>query len=464
MSDIHWEKVKDIFHTALEKTSGAERERYLNEVCGADEDLRGEVLALLASFDEADDFLDESPIGEVAETMVGKRESFASGQEIGRYRIERKLGAGGAGEVFLALDVELERFVALKILSAEFSGNPDHIRRFLQEARAASALNHPNILTIFDSGQTENVRFIAAEYVEGETLRERLRGERLNSEEIFDVFAQTAAALAAAHRAGIVHRDIKPENIMLRADGLVKVLDFGLAKLVEKDSAESANLRKTEFKTTPGIVMGTVAYMSPEQARGLATDERTDVWSLGVCLSETVFGVQPFAGETVSDQIAAILKSEPEPLDADAPPELRRIIEKCLEKKVENRYQTISDFLLDVKNFHQEADFSNANGFPFVHTKTISANGKPTGRNISAPPTVSSAEYIVGGIKRYKFFTLAASIIAVAALGLILYFAVFGSFFSAKPINSIAVLPFKNESGDADGEYLSDDLKKPCAK
>ena len=448
MSDICWEKVKDVFQAALEKSSGAERERYLSEVCGADEDLRGEVDALLDSFDEAENFLDESPIGEVAETMVGKRENIHAGQQIGRYRIERKLGAGGAGEVFLALDVELGRSVALKILSAEFSGNPDHIRRFVQEARAASALNHPNILTIYESGRIENLRFIAAEYVEGETLRTRLRREQLSSNEVFEVFAQTAVALIAAHRAGIVHRDIKPENIMLRADGLVKVLDFGLAKLVENDSAESQNIKKTEFKTTPGLVMGTVAYMSPEQARGLPTDERTDVWSVGVCLSEIVFGIQPFAGDTASDQIAAILKSEPELQTENAPPELRRIIKKCLEKKVENRYQTINDFLLDVKNFHQESNFSNGSEFSFAQIKTISANGKQTGRNISAPPTASNAEYIVGEIKRHKFFTFAASIFAAAALGLIFYFAVFSSFFSAKPIHSIAVLPFVNESGD----------------
>ena len=460
MSDICWEKVKDVFQAALEKSSGAERERYLSEVCGADEDLRGEVDALLDSFDEAENFLDESPIGEVAETMVGKRENIHAGQQIGRYRIERKLGAGGAGEVFLALDVELGRSVALKILSAEFSGNPDHIRRFVQEARAASALNHPNILTIYESGRIENLRFIAAEYVEGETLRTRLRREQLSSNEVFEVFAQTAVALNAAHRAGIVHRDIKPENIMLRADGLVKVLDFGLAKLVENDSAESQNIKKTEFKTTPGLVMGTVAYMSPEQARGLPTDERTDVWSVGVCLSEIVFGIQPFAGDTASDQIAAILKSEPELQTENAPPELRRIIRKCLEKKVENRYQTINDFLLDVKNFHQESNFSNGSEFSFAQIKTISANGKQTGRNISAPPTASNAEYIVGEIKRHKFFTFAASIFAAAALGLIFYFAVFSSFFSAKPIHSIAVLPFVNESGDQDGEYLADGLSE----
>ena len=460
MSDSHWEKVKDVFQTALEKPSSAERERYLNEACGANEDLRAEVDALLASFDEADDFLDESPIGEVAETIIGKREILNAGQQIGRYRIERQLGAGGAGEVFLAFDVELERFVALKILSAEFSNNPDHIRRFMHEARAASALNHPNILTVYESGQIENLRFIAAEYVEGETLREHLRRKSLNLHEVFDIFSQTAVALNAAHAAGIVHRDIKPENIMLRTDGLVKVLDFGLAKLVDKNSAESQNLKKTEFKTTPGLVMGTVAYMSPEQARGLPTDERTDVWSLGVCLSESVFGVQPFAGDTISDQIAAILKSAPEPQAENSPPELRRIIEKCLEKKTENRYQTIRDLLLDVRNFQHEWDFSNGNGFSFAETPTISASAKPTGRNISTPSTVSSATYIVGGIKRHKFSAFAASAVTVAALGLILYLSVFSSFFSANPINSIAVLPFVKESGDEDGEYLSDGLSE----
>lgn len=484
MSNSHWEKVKDVFQEALEKNSGAEREKYLKEACANDENLLSEVLILLESFEEVDKFLEDSPIGEVAEAIVGKRESFVAGQQFGRYRIEKKLGAGGVGEVFLAFDAELERFVALKILSAEFSGNPDHIRRFLQEARAASALNHPNILTIYESGEIENVRFIAAEFVEGETLRERLRRGQLNSDEIFEIFSQTAVALNAAHHAGIVHRDIKPENIMIRADGLIKVLDFGLAKLLSRKSEEEKRRkgegekgRKGENEpispspllpfspshlppfsqsqlTTPGLVMGTVAYMSPEQARGLPTDERTDIWSVGVCLSETVFGVQPFSGETVSDQIAAILRSEPEPQTKDTSAELQRIIEKCLEKKVENRYQTINDFLKDIKNFHQESEFS------FVQTKTSFANSKQTRRNISAPPTVSSAEYIISEIKNHKVSTVTVSIIVAVALGLILYFAVFSSFFSAKPIHSIAVLPFKNESGDANNEYLSDGLSE----
>ncbi len=476
MCDSRWEKVKEVFQAALERSSGAERERYLSEVCGSDADFRREVLDLLDSFDAADDFLDESPISEVAEAIVGKTENLAAGQQIGRYRIERKLGAGGMGEVYLAHDIELERFVALKILSAAFSNNADRVRRFLQEARAASALNHPNILTIYEIGQSENLRFIVTEYIEGETLRERQRGgEPLALHEILDVFGQTAAALNAAHDAGIVHRDIKPENIMLRLDGLVKVLDFGLAKLVENETAKanSENSKKAQVDTTPGLVMGTVAYMSPEQARGLPTDARTDVWSLGVCLSEIAFGVQPFAGETVSDQIAAILKSEPIFGSQTASPGLRRIVEKCLEKTVEDRYQTIKDFSLDLKSFGKELKFSAEPGLSFAYSsgqKNVGANERSNGKQTdgrvpfstqnSLPPRSSSAEYVVGEIKKRKFLSASAAGVAVAVMALVLYFSGFSEFSHAKPINSLAVMSFVNESGDADGEYLSDGLSE----
>lgn len=264
---------------------------------------------------------------------------------------------------------------------------------------------------------------------------------------------------------------------MIRPDGLVKVLDFGLAKLQEKEKRRRGEeeffgesnsfspspllpFSSSSFLTTPGLVMGTVAYMSPEQARGLPTDERTDVWSLGVCLSETVFGVQPFAGDTASDQIAAILKSEPEPQNTNAPAELCRIIEKCLEKNREDRYQTIGEFLSDLKKFERETEFSGADEFSFNQTKILSANGKPTGRNSFAPTNVSSAEYVVGEIKKHKFLAV-ASIIIVAALGSILYFAAFNRFSSAEPIRSIAVLPF---AGEADDEYLADGLSETLIK
>lgn len=476
MDDSRWEKVKEVFQAALEQPSGAARERYLTEACGADVDFRREVLDLLDSFEEADDFMDAPPISEVAEAIVGKTGNLAAGQQIGRYRIERKLGAGGMGEVYLAHDIELERFVALKILSAAFSNNADRVRRFVQEARSASALNHPNILTIYEIGQFENLRFIATEYIEGETLRERQRdGDPFKLCEILDVFNQTAAALSVAHAASIVHRDIKPENIMVRRDGLVKVLDFGLAKLVENETAkaDSDNLKKAQVNTIPGLVMGTVAYMSPEQARGFPTDSRTDVWSLGVCLSEMAFGVQPFAGETVSDQIAAILKSEPTFEGESASPGLRRIVEKCLEKTVENRYQTIKDFSLDLKNLGKELESSTEPEFSLASSsgqKTADANElsngkKPDGRATfstqnSLPHGSSSAEYVIGEIKKRKFLSASAACVAFAVLALILYFSGFSEFSQAKPINSLAVMSFTNESGDADGEYLSDGLSE----
>lgn len=467
MSDSQWEQVKEVFQAALEHSPGAERERYLDEVCGADAEFRAAVLDLLDSFNEADDFLDESPIAEVAEAIVGRQETASVGQQIGRYRIERKLGAGGMGEVFLARDTELERLVALKVLSSAFSGNPDRVRRFVQEARAVSALNHPNILTIHEIGHFENVRFIATEYVEGETLRERQRGDSpLGLNEILEVFIQTAAALSAAHAAKIVHRDIKPENVMIRLDGLVKVLDFGLAKLVENNTKSI----KTRVDTTPGMVMGTVAYMSPEQARGLPTNARTDVWSLGVCLSEIVFGVQPFAGETVSDQIAAILKSEPEFGNKNVSLVLKQIIGKCLEKSVENRYQSIKDFSLDLKEFSKEFDFSSETDFSFHNSSErkkivdTQSNGRHTvepafSTQNSLPPRSSSAEYIVGEIKKRKWIPFTAVGLASVILALILYFS-FISGSHAKPISSLAVLPFANESGDTNDEYLSDGLSE----
>ncbi|MDQ4120919.1 MAG: protein kinase [Acidobacteriota bacterium] len=473
MSDPHWEQIKDVFQAALEKPP-SERKRFLREACGADECLRNEVLALLDSFEEADDFMDAPPIGVVAEEIVGTAESLAAGQQIGRYRIERKLGAGGMGEVFLARDDELERPVALKILSAAFSGNPDRIRRFVQEAKAVSALNHPNILTIYEIGQFENWRFIATEYIEGETLRDRIRRQALDLNEILDIFGQTAAALEAAHRTGIVHRDIKPENIMLRHDGLVKVLDFGLAKLVEKESAtvDSKILRKGQFNTTPGLVMGTVAYMSPEQARGLETDARTDVWSLGVCLYETLFGVQPFAGDTVSDQIAGILKNEVHLQSEIAPLELQRIVEKCLEKNAEERYQTIEDFSRDIRNLNKELTFSAERGLSFTEFEKQKAvgerqsNGKSIdGRTVFSTqnkiqPPASSAEYVVSEIRKHKFLSFGSSVAVVVVLGLILYSSFFTEVPPAKPINSLAVLPFANDGSDADGEYLSDGLSE----
>ena len=291
------------------------------------------------------------------------------GRLIGHYEIIELLGAGGMGEVYLARDAILDRKMALKLLPAYFTNDLGRLRRFEQEARSASSLNHPNILTIYEIGQAEGLHFIATEFIDGVTLRERMTGSdnrvasgAMNTQmelgEVLEVAAQTASALAAAHAAGIIHRDIKPENIMVRRDGYVKVLDFGLAKLTERraDTTNSAAPAKVTFYTNPGLVMGTVSYMSPEQARGGAVDGRSDIWSLGVVLYEMLSGDLPFAGETPSHVIVSILEKEPRPLGqyGEVPAELERISNKTLRKNKEERYQTIEELALDLQSLKQE--------------------------------------------------------------------------------------------------------------
>jgi serine/threonine protein kinase len=267
------------------------------------------------------------------------------------------------GEVFLAEDTMLGRKVALKTLPSEFTNNKERLRRFQQEARAASALNHPNIMTIYEIGIEGGSNFIASEHIDGETLRVRLKGEPMALDEILDVSQQTASALAAAHDAGIFHRDIKPENIMLRRDGIVKVLDFGLAKLTEESVAAMTGVQadiSTLVQTSPGTVMGTLEYMSPEQARGQETDERTDVWSLGCVIYEMVTGKGVFARKSGADTLAAILVDEPKPLSRhapDVPPELQDIVTRALQKKRSARYQTAKDLLADLRALKLEREF-----------------------------------------------------------------------------------------------------------
>src|SRR5437667_3780757 len=256
---------------------------------------------------------------------------------LSHYRIVSKIGAGGMGEVYLAQDTKLDRKVALKILSADVAAHLDRMKRFVQEAKAASALNHPNIITIHEIDEADSVNFIATEFVDGETLRERMRGVPLKLGEVLDVAAQIAGALSAAHTAGIVHRDIKPENIMLRTDGIVKVLDFGLAKLTERlppESVDADAATKALVQTEPGVVMGTALYMSPEQARGLTVDARTDIFSLGIVLFEMVAGRLPFEGAHRNETVISILsEKEPQPLARyarEVPAELERIVSKAL--------------------------------------------------------------------------------------------------------------------------------------
>jgi serine/threonine protein kinase len=352
MTSEKWEQAKQLYEAAL-KVGRDERPRFLAENCGGDEELRREVGSLLACSDEAEGFLDKPAIGEMAEVIVTGRS--LTGQKILQYNIVEMLGAGGMGEVYLAEDTRLKRKIALKILPASLSEDKKSVRRFEQEACAASALNHPNILTVHEFGAHDGMNFIASEFVKGETLRERLiGGETLTLPETLDIALQVAAALCAAHESGIIHRDIKPENVMIRDDGLVKVLDFGLAKLTLQKSEDVDNDGETVFHTTAGMIMGTAAYMSPEQARGRETDARTDIWSFGVVLYEMLAGKPLFKGETASDTIASILTRDPGPVD-NLPAKLNHILRKALQKDRGERYQTMEDLLLDLDAFKRES-------------------------------------------------------------------------------------------------------------
>jgi serine/threonine-protein kinase len=393
------------------------------------------------------------------------------GQTLSHYRIISKIGAGGMGEVYLAEDTHLERRVALKVLLPEVADDEERVRRFVQEAKAASALNHPNILTVYEIGHSEDLRFIATELIKGETLRDRLRGEPLTLRETLDVALQVAAALNAAHDAGIVHRDIKPENIMLRDDGVAKVLDFGLAKLSEKrsETISSEDVTRVHVKTSPGLVLGTVAYMSPEQARGKEIDSRSDIWSLGVVIYEMLTRRTPFAEETTSDAIAAILTKEPAPLERNTPPELQRIIRKSLQKKADERYQTVKDFQLDLKHLKRELEFSEQlersriSGFTKSSNVTTNQMSEAaTGMQPAAASTLNGLSsqrsgYLIGEIKNHKLGVAVGLTVLLATIGLGYWF-VTKRGANTRQIESIAVMPFVNESRNADVEYLSDGM------
>jgi serine/threonine protein kinase len=366
MNSERLKQVEEIYHAAVE-ISPEKRESFFKEFCGADENLRREVESLLSFENTPANFLDTPPESLAAE-MFAERENKTSliDKEIGHYRIKRLLGRGGMGEIYLAQDLNLNRQVALKFLSASTFDDKNQLRRFKQEAFAASALNHPNILTVYEFNTDGEVCFLATEYIEGETLREILCRGKMALNETLEIAGQIAFALSAAHKAGIVHRDIKPENIMIRSDGFAKILDFGLAKLTETQENEkpTEDFEEQTHKlalTKPGTFIGTTAYMSPEQVRGRTDiDGRTDIWSLGIVFFEMLTGRAPFTGETVSDIIALILKTDPPHLSKfidDCPLELERMINKALAKNVEERYQAIQDLALDIKSLRRNLEF-----------------------------------------------------------------------------------------------------------
>jgi len=383
--------------------------------------------------------------------------------KLGRYEIRSKIGAGGMGEVYLARDTELDRTVAIKILPDTLASDQQRLQRFVQEAKAASALNHPHILTIYEIGTIENSRFIATEFIDGETLRQRISaGMKLS--DILEVAIQAASALAAAHAAGIIHRDIKPENIMVRRDGYIKVLDFGLAKLTEPKGSTTDTEAPTRamVNTGAGTVMGTANYMSPEQAKGTHVDERSDLWSLGAVLYEMVTGHAPFPGETPTETISLILQKEPAPLTRfanDVPDELERIVTKALTKDREERYQTAKDLLIDVRHLKRKLEVDaeidrtvppEFRGVVSTHSGAggSTASGAMATATVSTTHAASSAEYIISHIGRHKKVVglIAAGIIVAVGLAALFYF------FHKKPAlserDTVLLADFVNTTGE----------------
>ena len=440
MKPERWHQIESLLQFTLERPP-EKRSAFLAEACGDDEPLRREVESLIAAHEQAKSFL-KTPLSKIAmELLAPDQALLAEGAMFGSYKIETLLGAGGMGVVYLAEDLRLGRRVALKLLPSDFTTDKARLRRFEQEARAASSLNYPNILTIYEFGETDNIHFIACEFIEGVTLRERMNGAPMKLGAILDVASQVASALSAAHAAGIVHRDIKPENIMLRRDDLVKVLDFGLATLTERLPPDSADTQaSTLFKTDPRTLVGTVTYMSPEQACGLDVDARTDIWSLGVVLYEMVAGCLPFAGSTSSEVRTSILSDEePQPLarySREVLPELERIISKALCRNRDERYQTMKDMLLDLKTLREDLEFERK----LKRSAPSEPNSEPNAINLN---------------QRSAVIAIAALLIIASAVGAYFYYA---RAHGSAAIESIAVMPFVNASGNSDMEFLSDGL------
>ena len=435
MKPERWQQVERVYHASLERDAEG-RAAFLAEACAGDEELRREVESLLAYEDQAEEFI-ESPALEVAAKTLAEEQgaTVAAGQTINHYKITSTLGAGGMGEVYLARDLHLDRPVALKLLSAPFMADEEHVRRFHREALAASALNHPNIITVYEIGEWNGRDFITTEHVEGVTLRTRMRGRGVSLAATIDIALQIAGALSAAHAAGIVHRDIKPENVVVRPDGLVKVLDFGIAKYAGPAGGRDA--KHSWIKTATGVVIGTTAYMSPEQARGEGVDARTDVWSLGVILYEMIARRLPFAGKTPTDRVAAILEREPAPLvrvRRGVPAELERIVSRALAKDRDERYARPADMAEDLRKLR-----TTRGAEPFFRVA------------LPAP-----ARGLLFSRKRRKV-ALATLLVIVAALIAGFSYLFFRPSSTPAPqteIRSLAVLPLKSLDRKAGDDYL----------
>jgi len=447
MTSERWQQVNDLFQLAAERAP-EERTTFLQTACQGDEGLRREVESLIASYERAENFIESPAFEVVPELLTDDRPDAIVGESIAHYRIESLIGVGGMGQVYLARDERLGRKVALKFLPERLTANNAQLSRFKSEARAASALNHPNILTVYEIGTEGNRHFIATEFIEGVTLRATLAHGRMSVYDALEVAVQVASALAAAHETGVVHRDVKPENIMIRPDGYVKVLDFGLAKLTEQKAvSNNQDLIITHTQHTyAGLLVGTPRYMSPEQARGQQADARSDIWSLGAVIYEMVGGVPAFSGATPSDCIASILKTEALPLSRvapAAPTELQSILHKALRKNRDERYQKIAEMLADLRSLKGKLErAASAPKFEPAWLWTAA---------VSAIVLIAIGAFFFTRYRSLSPGVRAPSSSSSVSTGL--------SVSANIPEKSIAVLPFENRSRDADNAYFADAIQ-----
>src|SRR6266481_7905747 len=438
MTPAELQTIKEIFHGALEcepDTVSA----FLETACQGDPALRHEVEAFLTAHQQAGNFIDV-PVVSLATNIIENRQTdLLIGQTIGHYKISKRIGAGGMGEVYLASDITAGRKAALKLLPTHLTGDAKRLKRFQQEAHAVAALNHPNILTIYEVGAHNSTSYIASELVEGETLRQRLARGSIQVGEAVEIAIQVAGALAAAHEAGIVHRDIKPENIMLRPDGYVKVLDFGIAKLAEQEVPATIPTDEALLlvETNLGLILGTVRYMSPEQARGAPVDKGTDIWSLGVVLYEMVTGHAPFAGDSPGETMSSILEQEPPPLASyitQTPAELQQIISKTLRKEREERYQSAHELLEALQSLRRSMEFKTA----------LERSTKlPLWLRWTRSPIASVLLFLVAALALAVPFYWHRNLTPISI-----------------PEKSIAVLPFLDLSQTKDQEYFCDGISE----